>query len=81
MKFPDRSGVAFSDEISERGDEERGDELSLIALFTEMWIRRIPTKGARGIHRIIFYGLPDKKQYYLTRKHEEAINPNGSWLR
>jgi len=76
VKFPDRTDVAFSDEIS-----ERGDELSLIALFTEMWKRRIPKKGARGIHRIIFYGLPDKKQYYLTRKHEEAIIPNGSGLR
>jgi hypothetical protein len=72
--FPDGTDVAFSDEIA-------GDEQSLIAIFAEIWKRRIPKKDANGIHGIIFYGLPEKKQYYPTRKDEEAINPNGSRLR
>jgi hypothetical protein len=74
--FPDGTDVAFSDEISDRGDEQ-----SLIALFAEIWKRRIPKKDAHGIHGIIFYGLPEKKQFYPTRKDEEAINPDGSRLR
>jgi hypothetical protein len=74
--FPDGTDVAFSDEIF-----ARGDEMGLIALFAEIWNRRIPKKAANGIHGIIFYGLPEKKQYYPTRKDEEAINPNGSRLR
>jgi hypothetical protein len=72
--FPDGTDVAFSDELL-------GDEQSLIALFTEIWKRRIPKKEAQGIHGIIFYGLSQKKQYYPTRKDEEAINPDGSRLR
>ena len=74
--FPDGTDVAFSDEIFDRGNEQ-----SLIALFTNIWKRRILKKDAHGIHGIIFYGLPEKKQYYPTRKDEEAINPNGSRLR
>ena len=74
--FPDGTDVAFSDEIFDRGNEQ-----SLIALFTNIWKRRILKKDAHGIHGIVFYGLPEKKQYYPTRKDEEAINPNGSRLR
>jgi hypothetical protein len=74
--FPDGTDVAFSDEVAERGDEQ-----SLIALFSKIWERRIPKKDAQGIHGTIFYGLPEKKQYYPTRKDEEAINPNGTRLR
>jgi len=74
--FRDGADVAFSDELFDKGDEQ-----SLIALFAKIWKRRIPKKDAHGIHGIIFYGLPDKKQYYPTRKDEEAINPDGSRLR
>jgi hypothetical protein len=34
-----------------------------------------------GIHGILFYELEYKKQYYPTRRDEEAVNPNGSRLR
>ena len=61
--FPDGTDLAFSDEISDRADEQ-----SLIALFTEIWKRQIPKKDAHGMHG-------------MTRKGEEAINPNGSRLR
>lgn len=67
VQFPDGTDVAFSDEIFDRGDEP-----SLIALFSKIWERRIPKKDAHGIHGIIFYGLPEKKQYYPTRKDEEC---------
>jgi hypothetical protein len=40
--FPDGANVAFSDEIFDRGDEQ-----SLIALFTNIWKRRIKERCSR----------------------------------
>jgi len=37
--------------------------------------------NAMGIHGTLFYELDDKKQYYPTRRDEEAVNPDGSQLR
>jgi hypothetical protein len=34
-----------------------------------------------GIHGLLFYELEGKKQYYPTRRDEEAENPGGSKLR
>jgi hypothetical protein len=34
-----------------------------------------------GIHGLLFYGLENKKQYYPTRKDQEAVNPDGTRLR
>jgi hypothetical protein len=74
--FPQGEDVAFIDEVMERGPEEK-----LNKAFTQIWKRRIPKSEAMGIHGILFFELDHKKQYYPTRKDEEAINPNGTRLR
>jgi len=74
--FPAGEDIAFSDEV---WDREANDQLNVA--FTNIWKRRIPKSQALGIHGIIFYGLEHKKQYYPTRRDEEAINPDGSRLR
>jgi hypothetical protein len=74
--FPEGQDVAFSDEVFERGNEE-----TLIETFNNIWKRRIPKREVLGIHGVLFYGFEDKKQYYPTRRDEEAINPDGTRLR
>lgn len=74
--FPEGQDVAFIEEVMARGPERELDEA-----FTRIWKRRIPKRDAMGIHGILFYGLDHKKQYYPTRRDEEAINPDGTRLR
>jgi len=74
--FPEGQDVAFIDEVM-----ARGPEADLNNAFEQIWKRRIRKAQAIGIHGLLFYGLEYKKQYYPTRKDEEAINPDGSRLR
>jgi hypothetical protein len=74
--FVDGQDIAFADEVLARGPKE-----DLDIAFSNIWKRRIPKVNAMGIHGILFYELEHKKQYYPTRKDEDAINPNGSSLR
>ena len=74
--FPHGQDIAFIDEVLARGPKKRLEET-----FALMWSRRIPKRDVMGIHGILFYELEHKKQYYPTRKDEEAVNPNGSSLR
>lgn len=76
MIFPVGTDVAFIGEVLERHPEEELD-----AIFAEIWKRRIPKKDAIGIHGILFYELESKKQFYPTRRDEEAVNPDGTRLR
>ena len=74
--FPSGQDVAFIDEVMERGPEDVLD-----AAFTRIWERRVRKCDAMGIHGVLFYELDDKRQYYPTRRDEEAVNPDGSNLR
>jgi hypothetical protein len=74
--FPAGQDVAFIDEVMARGPTKELDDA-----FTRIWKRRIAKRETMGIHGLLFYGLESKKQYYPTRRDEEAINPNGSQLR
>lgn len=76
MIFPDGTDVAFIDEVYERYSSEELDPL-----FGEIWKRRIPKKEAHGIHGILFYGGGAKKEFYPTRRDEEAVNPDGTRIR
>jgi hypothetical protein len=74
--FPKGQDVAFIDEVMARGPAE-----SLDAAFEHIWKRRVPKHEAMGIHGMLFYELDHKKQYYPTRRDEEARNPDGTELR
>ena len=74
--FPEGEDVAFIDEVYARGKKETLDKA-----FNAIWKRRIPKVQAHGIHGLLFYELEAKKPYYLSRRDEEASNPNGSNLR
>jgi hypothetical protein len=74
--FPAGQDVAFIDEVISRGPERQ-----LAEAFTRIWERRIPKRDAMGIHGLLFYELAHKKQYYPSRRDEEAINPDGTRLR
>jgi len=74
--FPQGTDIAFIDEVYDR---ENPDQLD--AAFREIWLRPVRKTDAKGIHGILFYELESKKQYYPSRKDEEAINPDGSRLR
>lgn len=66
--FPqDGQDIAFIDEVYEAGDKARLD-----AAFADLWTRRLEKKDASGIHGTLFYDLPDKKQYYPTRRDSDA---------
>jgi hypothetical protein len=74
--FPANQDVAFIDEVMARGPERNLNEA-----FTRIWGRRVPKNEAMGIHGLLFFEHEDKKQYYPTRRDEEAINSNGTRLR
>jgi hypothetical protein len=74
--FPSGHDVAFIDEVYSRSNSQ---ELDLV--FNVIWKRRIPKCEVDGIHGLLFYGLEEKKNYYPTRKDEEAVNPDGTRLR
>jgi hypothetical protein len=75
--FPDGQDVAFIDEVvAGARDRVRLDEA-----FANLWMRRIKKCDAMGIHGLLFYELEMKKQYYPTRRDEEAVNPDGTPLR
>lgn len=74
--FPPGQDVAFIDEVLARGPRE-----SLDSAFMRIWQRRVLKREVMGIHGLLFYELGQKKQYYPTRKDEEARNPDGTPLR
>ena len=74
--FPEGQDIAFIDEVMSREPKRKLDEV-----FSNIWARRVQKINAMGIHGVLFYELEHKKQYYPTRKDEEAINPDGSQLR
>jgi hypothetical protein len=74
--FPAGQDVAFIDEVMARGPKKALDEA-----FDRIWTRRIAKRDAVGIHGILFYELEYKKEFYSTRKDEEARNPDGTRLR
>jgi hypothetical protein len=74
--FAPNTDIAFIDEIFANGDKAR-----LAEVFNALWTRPVAKSHANGIHGIIFYELEEKKQFYPTRRDEEAINPDGSLLR
>ena len=59
----------------------RGNQQELDDAFHRIWGRRVPKRDVVGIHGLLFVELDYKKQYYPTRRDEEAINPDGSRLR
>jgi hypothetical protein len=74
--FPDGQDITFIGEVQSRGNKKELDEA-----FERIWRRRIPKRDAMGIHGTLFYELDHKKQYYPTRRDEEARNPDGTHLR
>jgi hypothetical protein len=74
--FPPGQDVAFIDEVL-----ARGPQATLDAAFSRIWSRRVRKSEANGIHGLLFYELEHKKQFYPTRRDEEAVNPDGSRLR
>jgi hypothetical protein len=73
-----RIGLTDQEPFHKRGlrnTAERG------AIFSQIWRRRVRKRDAAGIHGTLFYELAVKKQYYPTRRDEEAVNPDGTRLR
>jgi hypothetical protein len=68
--------VAFIDEVMARGPEHELD-----AAFSRIWQRPVRKPEAMGIHGVLFYELEHKKQYYPTRRDDQAENPDGTKLR
>lgn len=74
--YPDETNIAFIDEVMSRNDDAVIDEA-----FQRIWFRPVKKSEAMGIHGLLFYEFEEKKQYYPTRRDEEAINPDGTRLR
>ena len=74
--FPNGTDVAFIGEVEKNASPDL-----LEKAFEGVWERRIPKSEVRGSHGTLFYELEFKKDYYPTRRDEEAANPNGTRLR
>jgi hypothetical protein len=59
----------------------RHDDAVIDEAFQRIWFRPVKKSEAMGIHGLLFYEFEEKKQYYPTRRDEEAINPDGTRLR
>ena len=70
--FPDGQDIAFIDEVVARENSTQLEEA-----FKNIWMRRISKPEVNGIHGTLFYELEAKKQYYPTRRDNEAMNPTG----
>ncbi len=76
LLFKEKTNIAFAEDISNLENPKALEEA-----FTKLWSRPVLKKNVQGIHGTIFYGLNEKKAYYPTLRDEEAINPDGSYLR
>jgi hypothetical protein len=76
LVFRDGTDIAFVEDSAGRPDRD-----AVLEALDAIWANRVPKSQAMGIHGILFYGLPRKRQYYPTLKDEEAVNPDGSRLR
>ena len=76
--FPNNTNIAFIEEVYKKNKK---NHKLLDKIFIELQKNPIKKSITQGIHGIIFYELDIKKQYYPTRKDEEAINPDGTNLR
>ena len=74
--FPAGQDVAFIDEVMARAPTAVLDRV-----FGAIWQRRVAKAEANGIHGLLFYEMDHKKQFYPTRRDEDAINPDGTRLR
>lgn len=59
----------------------RAPQAALGHAFGAIWQRRVAKAEVNGIHGVLFYEMAHKKQYYPTRRDEDAINPDGTRLR
>jgi hypothetical protein len=76
LLFPNDSDIAFVEDF-----EVRPDIASVTEALKRLWAHRVPKAHANGIHGTLFYGLSEKRQFYPTRRDEEAMNPDGTKLR
>jgi hypothetical protein len=64
--FPDGTDVEFSDDLYSRLGE---GEASL--LLAKIWEKPLEKKTVAGIHGTLFFGMPHKKKFYLTKLESE----------
>jgi hypothetical protein len=76
LLFPNRTDIGFAEDF-----DARSDASAAAAALERLWLSRVPKAQAQGIHGLLFFGLPGKRQYYPTLRDEEAINPDGTGLR
>lgn len=75
LVFSERTDIAFIDEIY-----ANGDRVTIDKALNNIWRRRLRKSDAKGINGIIFYQLEFKKINYPTRRDEEAVNIDESYL-
>jgi len=76
LLFPNQTDIAFADDLHARADAP-----DVTAALARLWLNRVPKVQVQGIHGLMFFGLPRKRQYYPTLRDEEAVNPDGTRLR
>lgn len=76
LLFPNGTDIAFAEDFQSRADID-----SVEAALERLWLNRVPKAQVMGIHGTLFYQLSEKREYYPSRKDEEAVNPDGTRLR
>ena len=64
--------VEFIEDVADRLGED-----ALISITRPLWARRVNKRDVNGIHGTLFYGLPNKKPFYPT-KRESDLDQRGS---
>jgi len=76
LLFPGDSDIAFAEDFESHPDVAR-----ISQALERIWANRVSKPLVVGIHGTLFYQLAEKRQYYPTRRDEEARNPDGTKLR
>lgn len=68
LLFPNGTDIAFAEDFESRADIDQ-----VAGALERLWLNRVPKVNAMGIHGILFYQLTHKREYYPSRKDEEAV--------
>jgi hypothetical protein len=66
--FPNNQDIEFNDDLFLRLGKN-----SALDLINLLWKNRVNKKDVQGIHGTLFYDMPEKKQFYPTKKDKEMI--------
>ncbi len=65
--------IEFIEDVADRLGED-----ALIRITRPLWARPVNKREVNGIHGTLFYGLPNKKPFYPTKRESDLDQPGSA---